>query len=522
MRVCTVEEMRELDRRALDEYGLSEAILMENAGHSVYDVLTRRYGTDGVRYTVVCGRGNNGGDGLVVSRKLHSAGADVRVFVLSHEDELSGAARANLHAARKAGIPLQRLQTIDDLYLGRSSDVVVDAMFGTGITREVRGLDAQVIRHVNDSGLPVVSVDIPSGVDGDTGAIHGVAIRAACTVTFGLPKLGNLLAPGREMGGELYLSHISFPPAMHRSDGRAAVGRMTVLPSRPLESHKGSYGNLLLVAGSTEYLGAPVLCALSFLKMGGGYVRLAAPRSIAHLLAASATEAVLVPLAGTEDDSVALSNLDELLARAGTADIAVIGPGLSVNEETQELVRAFVSLAGLPLIVDGDGLTAVSHNADVVRTRTAPTLLTPHVGEMSRLLGWSIDEVAANRVQAVREAARQLKATVLLKGSSSLICGPEGHVSINLSGNPGMATAGCGDVLGGVIAGLAGLGLGLHEAAESGAFIHGLAGDLAAEQRGEDGIIARDVMECVPAAVRQYRSEFSQMGHNLYGRVVVI
>jgi len=514
--------MRELDRRAADEYGLPAPILMENAGHAVYRVLRSEYGTDGRRYVVVCGRGNNGGDGLVVARLLHSDGADVRVYLLAPEEALSGDAKANLDAARKAGIPLQRVQSLDDLYLGRRCDVVVDAIFGTGITREVEGLDAFVINRINDSGLPVVSVDIPSGVDGNTGAIHGTAVRAACTVTFGLPKLGNLLPPGRELGGRLFVSRISFPPALYGTEGWARLVKPVRLPPRRLESHKGSYGQLLLVAGAAAYRGAPVLCALSFLKSGGGYVRLAAPRSIVSQLATIAFESVLVPLEETSEGSVALCNLQDLEEHALAVDLMVVGPGLSLNPETQELVRALVSLKDIPVLIDGDGLTAIAQDAGMVRARNAPTLLTPHAGEMSRLLGWSVDEVVSDRVRAVREASREFGSTVLLKGASTLVCEPDGVVSINLTGNPGMATAGCGDVLAGTIAALVGLGLEPRSAMETGAFVHGVAGDLAVEQKGQDGIIARDVMEQLPAVMRLYRSDLQSLERNRDSRIVVI
>ncbi|MFW6103263.1 MAG: NAD(P)H-hydrate epimerase, partial [Chloroflexota bacterium] len=342
MRVCTVQEMRELDRRAVEECSLPEAILMENAGQAVYNVVKSQYGTGGRRYMVICGRGNNGGDGLVLARLLHSNGADVRVFLLSDESSLSGVAKMNLDAAIKAGIPLQRLRTVEDLYLGRQCDVVVDALFGTGITREVGGLEAEVIRKVNESGLPVVSVDIPSGVDGDTGAVHGVGVRAACTVTFGSPKWGNLLPPGREMCGQLFLSRISFPPALLEGDGSAVLNRLTRLPRRPVESHKSDYGDVLFVAGAGTYLGAPALAVLSFLRAGGGYARLATPRSIAPLLAASASETVLVPMIETEESTIAASNLEELMQRGATADVVVVGPGLSLNSETQDLVSSLV------------------------------------------------------------------------------------------------------------------------------------------------------------------------------------
>ena len=522
MRVCTVQEMREWDRRAVEEYGLPEAILMENAGQAVYNVVKTQYGTGGRRYVVICGRGNNGGDGLVTARLLHSNGAHVKVFLLSDESSLSGVTGLNRDAAKKAGIPLHRLRAVDDLYLGCQCDVVIDALFGTGITREVTGLEAEVVRKVNESGLPVVSVDIPSGVDGDTGAVHGVGIRAACTVTFGSPKWGNLLPPGREMCGQLFLSRISFPPALYEADELAVLNRLTELPQRSLESHKSDYGDALFVAGAGTYLGAPALAVLSFLRAGGGYARLATPRSIAPLLASSASEAVLIPMAETVEGTIAVSNLEELRQRGAAADVVVVGPGLSLNPETQDLVRELVPVLRSSLVLDGDGLTAIADDPAALAGREAPTLLTPHAGEMSRLLGWSIEQVVARRVEAVREASHRFDATVLLKGSSTLVCGPDGVVSVNLTGNPGMATAGCGDVLAGTIGALLGLGLAPREAMETGAFIHGIAGDLAAGHKGQDGVIARDVMESLPEAVRLYREGFLEMRRNFYGRVVVI
>jgi NAD(P)H-hydrate epimerase len=515
MRVCTVQEMRDCDRRAVESLGLSTEILMENAGHAVCEVARREFGATGRRFVVVCGGGNNGGDGLVAARQLHSLGAGVRVTLLVDESVFSGAARANLQAALRCGVPVQRIQTADDLHLGRSCDVVVDAIFGTGLSRRPEGLQAEVIERLNEA-------DVPSGVDGDTGTTPGSAVRATCTVAFGLPKRGNLLAPGRELCGKLYVSHISFPPSLYGSVGEVVTGELAPLPARPLESHKGMYGDILFVAGARSYLGAPYLAAMSCLKAGGGYARLATPASLALLLGVHACEAVLVPLQETGEGTVALSNLDALRAMAERVDMVVIGPGMSLHEETQELVRRLASDAAVPVLVDGDGLSAIAHNPESVSGRRAPTLLTPHVGEMARLLRITPAEVEQDRVAAVQEAARVYGATVLLKGSSTVVADARSPVALNLSGNPGMATAGCGDVLAGTIAAMCGSGLDLRAAAEVGAFIHGMAGDLAAEAKGQDGIVARDVMEHLPAALRLYRERFRELMDNHYGRLNVI
>jgi len=522
MRVCTIQEMRECDRAAVEEYGLSEVVLMENAGRAVLEVVKREFGTADRRHTVLCGGGNNGGDGFVAARLLYSAGADVQIGLLVDESMIAGAARTNYDAARLSGVPLRRIRAAGELSLGRSSDVVIDAIFGTGLSRAPDGLHAAIIERINESAVPVLSVDIPSGVDGNTGATPGVAVKAACTVTFGLPKRGNLLPPGRGLCGRLYVSHISFPPQLSNSAGIVVTGRLAPLPARLLESHKGTYGDVLFIAGARSYLGAPFLATMSFLRAGGGYARLATPASLAPMLGSQAHEVVMVPLQETDEGTIASSNLDMLCSLSEKADMIVVGPGVSLNEETQQLVRGLISQASVPVLVDGDGFSAVARDPACVRERTAPTVLTPHVGEMARLLRTTGMEVEGDRIASVRRAVTEYGAIVLLKGASTLVGDPRGPVSLNLSGNPGMATAGCGDVLAGTIAAMYGLGLDLRSAVEVGAFVHGVAGDLAADRIGQDGIIASDVMEQLPAAVRLYRQGFRETVDNHHGRLSVI
>jgi len=514
--------MRECDRRASEDYGLSDDILMENAGQALYEVLKSEYGLAGRRFVVLCGGGNNGGDGLVVARKLNSAGCDVRVCLLVDAASLRGAPARNLDAAARAGIAVQRLDSAAELVLAGQCDVVVDALIGTGLSRSPEGLVADVIEQLNASCLPVVAADIPSGVSGDTGATPGAAVRAACTVAFGLPKRGNLLPPGRELGGKLFVSHISFPPALYSTVGDVETNRLVALPPRRMESHKRDYGDVLFLAGARTYLGAPLFAVRSFLKAGGGYARLAAPESVAAVLGAHAGEAVMVPLRETESGSAALANLDELCELAAKVDLLVVGPGVSLDEQSQELVRGLVSRVSRPVLIDGDGITAVAARPQVLSGRKAPALLTPHAGELARLPGIALADVARDRVGVVQRAARELGAIVLLKGASTLVCGPDGLVSLNLSGNPGMATAGCGDVLCGIIAALFGMGLELRAAAEVGAFVHGMAGDMAAERLGQDGLTATDVLEQTPMAIRGYRERFHDLKRNHYGRLNVI
>ncbi len=523
MRISTVNEMRECDRRAVEEYGLSEVVLMEHAGHSVYEVLKTEFDVMHHRFLVLCGRGNNGGDGMVVARKLHSRGAVVRVCLLADESEVQGTSRANYDAAIAAGMEVIRVRSAHDLPEVKSGDVMIDALLGTGLSRSPEGIYGEAIEWINGSGLPVVAVDIPSGVNGDNGLVPGAAVTASCTVTFGLPKRGNLLPPGREHCGKLIVTHISFPPELIKDVGGVEVSRPLPLPPRRLESHKGDYGDVLFVAGARSYLGAPMLVVMSFLRAGGGYGRLATPASLAPLVGSRASEAVMVPLAETSDGTLSLSNLDVLCQMGDRADMMVIGPGVSLHEETQELVRRLATLVKSPVILDGDGLSALASDPSCIRGReSASTVLTPHVGEMARLLGCTIEQIEADRVTAVIEAVHRFGAVVVLKGSSTLIGGPTGLVSLNLTGNPGMATAGSGDVLAGTIAAVYGMGLELRPAAETGVFIHGLAGDLAAEEIGEDGLVASEIMTHLPVAVRLYRQSFSQLTDNCCGRLNVI
>lgn len=524
MRICTVDEMRECDRRAVEEYGLPEMVLMEHAGHAVYETVKAEFDVLERRFIVLCGGGNNGGDGLVVARKLHSRGAVVLVCLLADESELRGVSRSNYDAVVAAGINVKHVRGVGDLPDIRSCDVIIDALLGTGLSRSPDGLVAETISWSNNSSLPVVAVDIPSGVNGDNGSTPGVAVKASCTVTFGLPKRGNLLPPGREHCGTLYVSHISFPPALLSSVGAVEVCRPLPLRPRRLESHKGDYGDVLFIAGARSYMGAPALTVMSFLKAGGGYGRLATPGSLAPLLGSQAREAVMVPLQETDEGTAALSNARLLSELGDRADMVVIGPGVSLNEETQALVREVIARVHSPVLIDGDGLSALARDPSCMRAREVfSTVLTPHAGEMARLLNCPVAQIEADRVAAVQEAVGIFKAIVLLKGSSTLIGGPDDPQSLNLTGNPGMATAGSGDVLAGAIAAVHGVGgLNLRHTVEAGAFIHGLAGDLAAEAIGEDGFTASEIMDHLPAALRLYRQTFSQLTDNYRGRINVI
>ena len=524
MKVSHVAEMRALDRSAGETYGIPEELLMENAGLAVYKVLDRELGIPGKTFVVCCGVGNNGGDGLVIARQLHANGARVKVYVLGDASKFRGAAQLNLHIVSRLPVALTigaALPTLQqDIAQG---DVIVDALFGTGLSREVEGPYREVIEQINASGKPVLSVDIPSGVHGETGQIMGIAVRAHYTVTFGLPKPGNLLFPGCECGGKLYVSHISFPPEMYTAATfKLAINHPLPLPLRNRTAHKGSMGDVLFIAGAARYFGAPVLAALSFLKGGGGYSRLATPASMVPFLAIRGSEIVFLPQRETDAGSLSLANKPALLKLAASVDMVVLGPGVSLHEDTQQLVRELVQDLKTPLLLDGDGITAVCQHLDVLRQREAVTILTPHLGEMARLTSLSISDINANKIDILQQTTRDLGALIVLKGAHSLIGSPDERVWINLSGNPGMATAGAGDVLTGTIAAMYGLGLALPEAVSMGVFVHGLAGDLAAAHLGEDGITAHDILAYLPSAVKMVREGLAPDLQERYAGAMVV
>ena len=508
MKITSVDEMRFMDRYAIEKLGIAEEILMENAGLAAVDLLQREIGISGKKFVIFCGSGNNGGDGLVVARFIHSCGGSVKVFLLSESNKYRGAAKTNF--AIIARLPIEVIKLGNAAITKKDiahCDVIIDAIFGTGLDRPVTGLTSDVIVLINKSRKKVLSLDIPSGINGNTGEVMGIAVKADYTVTFGLPKIGNMLYPGYGLCGELFVNHISFPPSLYEQDGlQVQTNDYVKLPARPTEAYKGSVGDVLFIAGAANYYGAPYFSAMSFLKSGGGYARLAAPQSVVPVIAKRGREIVYLPQEETAAGSIAFKNKRALLEASTKVDMVVIGPGLSLQEETVRLVKELTTAIKVPLLIDGDGLTAISGNPEILRSRKALTILTPHLGEMARLTGKPATEINVNKIAILRETAKKLKATIILKGPHSLIGTLSGKVYINLTGNAGMATAGSGDVLTGCIAAMYGMGLKPDDAACKGVFLHGYAGDLAAAKKGTDGITAKDIMEFLPQALKNDRA----------------
>jgi NAD(P)H-hydrate epimerase len=525
MKVCRVDEMRAMDKKAITDFGVPADILMENAGEAVYAVIQKELGIKNKQFVIVCGAGNNGGDGFVVARKIHAHGGEVKVFLLAKREKYQDAAMHNLAIISRFPLDIREVDSIEEIKGSISSaDAVVDAIFGTGLDRNVAGMHRRVIDLINESQKKVFAIDIASGVNGDNGQIMGAAIRADYTIALGLPKIGNLLYPGYGYGGKLYVSHLSFPPPLYESDAlKVEITAPVPLPERNPDTTKMDYGPVLVIAGAASYYWAPHASAYSFLKSGGGYVFLACPKSLAPFVAQNGKEVIFQPQQETSSGSLARENKDALLELSSHMKMVILGPGLSLNEETQELARELTREIEKPLLLDGDGITAVSSDTTIIRERKAATILTPHLGEMARITKMERGNIERNRVGILQETARDLNAVIALKGPHSLVGTPDGRVFINVSGTTGgragMAKAGSGDVLNGAIAAMFCLGLPLEEAVRAGVFIHGLAGDLAAKEKGPDGMTAQDILDSLPQSVRYYRENLDRIAANFYDTV---
>jgi len=516
MKIANVDEMRLMDRYAIEKLGIAEEILMENAGLAALNVLGNQISLSNKKFVIFCGSGNNGGDGLVVARLIHSHGGRPKVFLLSDSAKFKGAAKTNFDIMARLPIEVVKLDKAASAKKDLAHcDAAIDAIFGTGLDRPVAGLAADVIALINKSKKNVLSLDIPSGINGNTGEVMGAAVRADYTVTFGLPKIGNMLYPGYEFCGTLFVSHISFPPSLYdQSDLMIQTNKDIALPERPIEAYKGAMGDVLFIAGAANYYGAPYFAAMSFLKSGGGYARLAALHSVVPVIAKRGREIVYLPQEETAAGSLALKSKKELLTLSEKVDMVVMGPGLSLQEETVRLMQELAAEIRKPLLIDGDGLTAIAQKPEILRHRRAATILTPHTGEMARLTGKSAAQINSGKIEILREAAKQLKAVIVLKGAHSLIGAGDGNIFVNLSGNAGMATAGSGDVLTGCIAAMFGMGLNPVEATRKGVFLHGYAGDLAALKKGADGITANNIMDFLPMALKHDRQKLIRAGYD--------
>lgn len=516
MKVVTAKEMQELDRRAAAEYGISSLILMENAGAGSVRTMAQLFpNLDRFKVAVVCGRGNNAGDGFVVARHLANRGTTVQVLLLAKKGELKGDAAVNSEIAQKMGVPVTEVTTARELQgyreaLGQA-DLIVDAILGIGLTGPVRGIFAEAIQLLNDLQRPIVSLDLPSGLGADNGSIQEPCIRARFTLTFALPKRSLLLYPAAECAGEIRVIDIGIPRAL-LTDPKLPV-QMTereevrsTFPPRDPNAHKGTYGHVLVLAGSPGKTGAAALCSLGALRVGAGLVTLALPEGLHDLMEVKLTEVMTAGLPETEERTVSLQARDRLLDLMEGKRVLALGPGLSTHPETVRLVTELIRAAKVPLVIDADGISALAGQPEVLTKASIPVILTPHPGELSRLLAVSKEAFIGDRVPIVQKVASTYNVTLVLKGARTLIAEPNGVVHINPTGNPGMATGGTGDILTGMIAGLIAQGLEPARAAVVAVYLHGLAGDLACQHLGPEAMIATDLLEKLPEAIRTVKA----------------
>jgi len=520
LKLTSAAQMREMDRRTIEEFGVPSLVLMENAALRVVDVIAQRFGPlRGKRIAVVCGKGNNGGDGLAIARHLATRfGAEVSIGMVGNPSELTGDAAANYKMSLAFG--LHKWSDFPNLYCG--IDVIIDALLGTGIKGGIEGQLGKIISSLNAADVPIVSVDVPSGLDADTGRVESACVKATLTVTFALPKFGLMVYPGAEYVGELIVADIGMPrQVMAAEDVQVAATEAADvarwLPARVngRDSNKGQFGHVTVFAGSSGFVGAPTLTSEAAARTGAGLVTLAVPSGIQNALMARVSPVVMTKgLVQTSLGTFAQEAGEAALTLAAKGTAAALGPGLGGpdSEETRAFVREFVARCPVPLVIDADALNCLAlepdRGASVVKGRTAATVLTPHPGEMGRLLGTDTKAVQADRRAAVEQAARDYGCPVLLKGARTLIAAPDGRLAVNTTSNPGMATGGAGDVLTGVIATLLAGHLDAWAAAAAGAYLHGLAGDLAAaSQGGPAGLIATDLVDHLPAAIARCHAE---------------
>ncbi|BEU87785.1 NAD(P)H-hydrate dehydratase [Selenomonas sp. TAMA-11512] len=508
MKIALAKEMREIDRKAIEEYGVSEILLMENAGRRVAEAFSDYLGGfSGKKICILAGSGNNGGDAFVAARHIENQGAQVRVFLVGNPEHLTEGAKLHRDIITKMGMQVHTLNAERDWdkfqVAMRFADGIVDGMIGTGFTGELREDVIRIIKFVNSLAKPVISIDIPTGVEADTGAAFGETILASLTVTFGLPKIGHLICPGKTATGKLLIDDIGIPNALLSDENIKQTFLnetmvASILLSRQLDAHKGSCGKILVIAGSRGMTGAAALSSMAALKSGAGLVTLAVPESQYALLEGRLTEIMVRPMPETVDGTLSHGALSEILSLSAAHDAVLIGPGLGRAQETKELVRSFCKEVKKPLILDADAIYAYQGYADSLKELAFVPVLTPHLGEMAGLLDITVDELKGTLLDMTREAAKEYHATFVVKSESTMVVHPDGKIFVTSKGNSGMATAGSGDVLAGAIAGMfKQTAAGLSPLA--GVYIHGLAGDMAAAEKGY-GLIASDILHYLPQA----------------------
>jgi NAD(P)H-hydrate epimerase len=518
MKLVTSEEMRRIDKKAIEEIGIPSIVLMENAGLKVADAIERKYGPLKGRYVYIfAGSGNNGGDGMVVARHLFNQKVKAKIFLLAEKKNIKGDAATNLAITEKMGIPMREITSpafVESLEKELAkADIVVDALLGTGAKGAPRGLMKKVIDLINKHSKNTVAVDIPTGVDADSGEVRGEAIKAEYTVSLAYPKRGLYLYPGMNYAGEIEIADIGIPAGLEEDRINCELLTLASISKklffRKPSSHKGSFGHLLVIAGSPGMTGAASLTALSALRIGAGLVTLGIPEDLNPILETKLTEVMTLPLPQSKEKTLCKEGFEKIKDFSQKCKAMAIGPGISSTKQTKELISTIIDQLDIPLVIDADGINVLAGELSLLKKYKAPLIITPHPGEMSRLVGASVEEIQEDRIGFTMALARRIGAIVVLKGARTVIASKEGNSWVNLTGNPGMATGGSGDILTGIIGGLLTQKLSCLEAAKTGVYLHGYAADLAAQRKGEISLIASDILETIPEATRRIKSEYS-------------
>lgn len=519
MKLVTVEEMRELDRRTIEEYDIPGEVLMDRAGRGVADVVRRLAEVSGFiqpRILLLAGRGNNGGDAFTAARHLKEAGLDPEVWLAGGTNQVKGDALKQLSHMKSAGVNWRELPTKEDwddaLTVPAGADMLVDGLLGTGSTGPARGPAVGAIEFINANAADalVIAIDVPSGLNADTGEAQGDAVRADLTVTMALPKRGLVQSRALDHVGSIEVVDIGVPAelvaelAADRQPEMIYVPDIKKLfPRRPRAAHKGNYGHVLLVGGAKGYTGAIVLAARAALRSGVGLVSVLTPASQAGTVAGCVLEAMVHAAPETAEGSLSADLLAEWSGRFNEFDAVLVGPGLTRGKASSELVYGVLEACTTPLVIDADAITVLAGDADALKRAQGRVVLTPHPGEMAALAGLTVADVQADRPGVAAAIAERSGAVVVLKGAGTVVAAEGTPHHINMSGNPGMATGGAGDVLAGLLTGLLGQGLPPFDAARAGVFLHGRAGDMAAWRKSQAGLVAGDLIDEIPYAFRE-------------------
>ncbi|MBP2665056.1 MAG: nnr [Firmicutes bacterium] len=512
MKIATAQEMRDIDKATMEWFGLPGVALMENAGRAVAEKAVSVLGEPrGKIVFIVCGGGNNGGDGFVAARWLHNCGVRVKLFLVSDRALIKGDALIHLETIVRMGVEcfdFTEPRGMEKARIGAAfADLVIDALLGTGFHGELSESYRESIEMMNGAGKKILSVDIPSGVSADTGMVREKAVQAFCTVTFGLPKPGLLLYPGAGCAGEVEVAPIGIPAELLT----AATIRQTLItreqaialsPRRSPDSHKGSFGHVLVMGGSRGMSGAAFLAAQGALRTGAGLVTVGVPACIGAVMEMKTTEAMTLELPETLNGGLGADAVKMMHDFSAHSSAVLLGPGLGRHADTMEAVLELIQLMDRPMVLDADALFALSGHIEILAAADTLAVLTPHPGEMARLTGLSVRQIQADRIGVARRFAIEWGNIVVLKGPRTIVAFPDGEIYVNPTGNSGMATGGMGDVLAGIIAALIAQGLSSHDAAVLGVYLHGLAGDRVALERPV-GMSALDLAEFVPLVVKE-------------------